>query len=141
MRKLYEETHKEIRKTWQQMWYEKEGRERHLESLKTIPGRAQKLFNAAQGSANRRGLPFTITVDIVADHLSKCKCEVTGMTLDFSVRSRNPFAPSLDQKRPGKGYTPDNIQIVCWWYNRLKGDLSDKETKSIIKKIQQIEEF
>lgn len=33
-----------------------------------------------------------------------------------------PFAPSLDQKVPGGGYTPENTQVVLWAYNAAKGD-------------------
>jgi hypothetical protein len=102
----------------------------------TIRGRAGLLCAAAKKRAKARNLPFTLTIDIVEAYLTKLngKCEVTGM--DFNFAPKHPNAPSLDQKVPGLGYTEDNIQIVTWWYNRLKSDLSDIEARQILRQIQ-----
>jgi hypothetical protein len=40
-------------------------------------------------------------------------------------RSRHPRSPSLDRIDRTKGYTADNVQVVCWQYNIAKGELDD----------------
>lgn len=41
--------------------------------------------------------------------------------------TRNPNSPSLDKIDPHKGYTRDNVRLVCWWYNVSKQQFSDEE--------------
>lgn len=65
------------------------------------------------------------------------KAEVIPDPFDLTSREdvfSNPYAPSLDQKIPGLGYTPDNFQIVTDWYNRFKNDLSDAEAIDILRR-------
>lgn len=103
--------------------------------------RASLLRTSARRRSEKKGIPFNITIDFVEEKLNIGICEVTGMSLKLSpnqTKKMHPFSPSLDQKIPGNGYTPENAQIVCWWYNRLKGDLTDEETIQLIKQIQQI---
>ena len=114
------------------------GKEQTRRYNQTLDGRIQVLFNNAKQRANRQNIPFTITREIVRQKLVDCKnrCEVTGGPFDYSFRNdvyQNPFAPSLDQRIPRAGYTPENTQIVALWYNRMKGDLADEEAKTILK--------
>jgi len=116
--------------------YKAVSREYYQRYSRSIRGRAGVLCAAAKKRAQTRNLPFTLTIDIVEAHLAKLNgnCEVTNM--DFNFTPKHPNAPSLDQKIPGRGYTEDNIQIVTWWYNRLKSDLSDTEARQILRQIQ-----
>jgi hypothetical protein len=103
----------------------------------TVKGRALRLFTSAKSHAKRKNLLFTITQYDIEARLTQCQntCEVTGTPLNFETRDdikTNPFAPSLDQRKAGFGYTPENIQIVAWWYNRMKADLSEKEALQIL---------
>lgn len=45
------------------------------------------------------------------------RCAVSGLefrnTAVGNGRARHPFMPSLDQIEPGKGYTADNVRLVC----------------------------
>ena len=53
-------------------------------------------------------------------------CAATG----FKFRQPEPNAllrPSPDKIDNTKGYTPDNVKIVTWWYNRAKGIHDDDE--------------
>lgn len=34
---------------------------------------------------------------------------------------------SVDQINPKAGYTKDNVQLVCWAVNRMKGEMSMDE--------------
>jgi hypothetical protein len=50
-------------------------------------------------------------------------CEVTGLPFECRNEGKNksPFSPSVDQRIPGQGYTPDNCQLVVHIYNIAKG--------------------
>ena len=103
----------------------------------TVKGRAFVLYASAKQRAEKRNLPFSITQSIVEEKLRDCHhtCEITGTPLSFEKHKsarQNPFAPSLDQKVAGDGYTPNNIQIVAFWYNRMKSDLTDSEAVQIL---------
>lgn len=106
----------------------------HFESLR---GRSVYLWTHARQRASVKGLPFTITKQTVYDRLVSLNgiAEVTFCTLDLKTRydvQKNPYAPSLDQRIPGRGYTPENFQIVTDWYNRFKNDLCDDEATGIL---------
>jgi hypothetical protein len=86
----------------------------------TPNGRAGRLF---AGIRNRD--PNTdLTVDWIADKIEKGFCEVTGLPFDLErdgERTARAFCPSIDRIDCSKGYTTDNVQVVCWIYNRSKG--------------------
>jgi hypothetical protein len=102
----------------------------------TPEGRAGILWRAAKQRAGLKNLPFTITKQFLIEKLTTIHtCEVTGASFDYSLRhdvQQNPYMPSLDQRVPGEGYTPENVQVVISWYNRFKGDLSDSEALRIL---------
>jgi hypothetical protein len=82
----------------------------------TLTGRANQLFENAKQRSRTAGLPITITRDWVAGALSSGRCAVTNIAFE----SRGPFAASLDRIDPSQGYTEENVQVVCWIYNRAK---------------------
>jgi len=106
---------------------------------KTIRGRAIAIFREAKYRARRKGLPFTITKQMIENRISNLTCSITGDTLNLKTFKRytNPFGPSLDQRVPGKGYTPKNSQIVSVWYNRFKNNLTDKQATAILRMTRQ----
>ena len=62
------------------------------------------------------------------------KCAYTGKQLTairYAVRGNqhiiNKWNVSIDRIDSNKGYTKDNIQLVCAIVNRMKTDLSDTE--------------
>lgn len=65
----------------------------------------------------------TIDSDWIRERIEAGHCAVTGLPFDLSQVGRPPapLTPSLDQIRPGEGYTPENTQVVVWIYNRAKG--------------------
>ena len=99
--------------------------------------KARDLFRAAKWRAKRFQLPFTITEEWVLAKLLSGKCEATGVELliDRLPQGRghiDAFTPSLDQRRPGRGYTQENTRLVSWGYNALKARGTDFETKRFI---------
>ncbi len=58
-------------------------------------------------------------------------CPKTNLPLSYSDNGnnygvRNPLAASIDKIDSKKGYTKDNCQIVCWWYNVSKQDFKEE---------------
>lgn len=107
--------------------------ERKLRSekfYKSIEGRARTLFK----SAKRRESKFNEVIDFdylwILDKLKVGVCEVTGVPFDFNkpvTTNKNPFAPSIDRKDSSKGYCKENVRIVIWQYNLMKGEISDEQ--------------
>lgn len=56
-------------------------------------------------------------------------CEVTGLPFDMAT-PRGPFSPSLDQIRPGEGYTTNNVQVVCLIFNFNKHNFGDEAMRT-----------
>jgi len=96
----------------------------------TIRGRSIHLINKARNRA-RGKYECSISVDFIMKKLEKNKCEQTGIDLEWENAniklSRNPRGPSIDRINAEKGYTNDNVQIVCTWYNLAKAQLTDDE--------------
>jgi len=110
---------------------------RRLVYTSTVMGRSVQLFHSAKQRAKKNRLPFTITKQMVYDRLVALNgiAEVIPDSFDFTALGdgrQNPYAPSIDQKIPGQGYTPENFQIVVFWYNRVKGSSTDEEALTIL---------
>jgi len=83
------------------------------------------MLESAERRVRAKNIPFTLAREW-ADKRYKGKCEMTG--LEFTTHGRltgkvSPFAPSIDQRVAGAGYTPANSQFVLWAVNRFKGDM------------------
>ncbi len=61
--------------------------------------------------------PLTDTDLIMIWERCEGRCAVSGLEFSSAAvgagRARHPFMPSLDQIEPGKGYTADNVRLVC----------------------------
>lgn len=95
----------------------------------TLKGRSVVIWNDAKTRARNRQIPFTITKEWVIEKLSIGRCAQTGDTFDLTLLNdvKNMFAPSLDQIIPNAGYTPENTQVVCWWWNAFKNNRTDAD--------------
>lgn len=92
-----------------------------------------KMFLGVRSRARKRGYQCTITAkDIVIPE----NCPCCGVTLEVrtgpSKQGAIPTSPSLDQINAKKGYTPDNIAVICWRCNALKHDASIAELKMVV---------
>lgn len=79
---------------------------------------------AARTRARTRGLPFDLTVDWALDQAKSqgFKCSLTGIpfyTISAATSKVSPYIPSLDRVDCAKGYTQDNVRIVCWAVNAM----------------------
>lgn len=87
----------------------------------TTGGRAQSLWKMAKTRATRQKLAFDLTKDWIQEQVEQGACAVTNLPFSLEANGgRSPWAPSLDRIDPEKGYTKDNVQVVCWLYNNAK---------------------
>ena len=122
--------------------YRKDNVDRYKEWAKshrlTIRGRSKDLFNAAKARSKKFNLDFDLIIERIEFALIIGKCERTGLSFDLSIHDKynsNPFAPSIDRKDAFKGYTNDNIQIVCNAYNIGKSQMTDIEFVAFCEKV------
>ena len=91
------------------------------------------LWHRIKLRATESTIPCTITLQEIIEKLEATNgiCPATGDLFNYDlIGTANPYSPSLDQIVPGLGYTIENTQIVCWWYNAAKGDwFTDEEAR------------
>lgn len=105
-------------------------KEQHAARLATVEGRARALALAAKTRSRTYGLDFSLSEQVIADALRNGVCPKTGFPFDLTpskVTRYHPFAPSLDRIDKTRGYTPDNVQVVCNWYNIAKNEYSENQ--------------
>ena len=85
------------------------------------------LLSSTKARAKLKKLDWELTDEYFYGRLAPMRCEVSGLPLTFDGRKHDPWRPSVDRIDPDKGYIPDNIQIVCWIYNRAKHTGSDED--------------
>lgn len=71
--------------------------------------------------ADARELDFTLTEEDINKLLHNGVCTKTGIAFEAT----GDFAASIDRIDNSRGYTIDNVQAVCWIYNRAKGANTD----------------
>ena len=76
---------------------------------------------------NGKKIPFELDEKWMLEKEKITNCEVTGILFSDSP---GPFARSFDQRSPGKGYTPENVDVVVRIYNYAKNvyDIEDVES-------------
>ena len=85
------------------------------------------MWVTAKNRAAAKGWAFDLTPEWLQPKLEQGLCEATGIPLELSGGEHKgyghfrPWTPSLDRIDPTKGYTTDNVQVVCWIYNQAKG--------------------
>lgn len=89
----------------------------------SLTGRLQELNRSAKRRAVQRKLEFDLTVDFLNQlwEIQNGKCAITGLDL-IIPQERNdgkasPFSPSIDRIDIKKGYTTNNVRIVCYIVN------------------------
>lgn len=76
------------------------------------------LYWVARRNSDTRLIPFTLTMSEFEGLVDRAqgRCMVTGIPFEFervSGSMRRPFAPSLDRIDSSKGYSADNVRLVC----------------------------
>ena len=86
------------------------------------------LLHACRASARLRGQECLLTPDDMRRLLAPMQCSMTGVQLCWAWEGpgANPWAPSLDRLDNSKGYTLDNVRLVCWAFNLARGVWPDE---------------
>jgi len=104
----------------------------------TLDGYSKKLFSDIMHNCAKRSkkLDILINVSDIKDLYNKQGgiCALSGLKMTFDTYMEkgnqhiiNKYNMSVDRIDSNKGYTKDNIQLVCAIINRMKTDLEDKE--------------
>lgn len=86
------------------------------------------MLRAAKKRAVSKGLPFALTLD---DIRIPPVCPILGIPIR-RLDGRHHGSPSLDRVNNGKGYTPDNIQVISLRANSLKSDATVEELERVL---------
>lgn len=104
-------------------------KQRTKEWLNTIRGYlARKIYHLKKRKKTRL-LEMTIDVDFLVNlwDSQKGECAITSYPMRFPECSL--FSVSVDRIDPSKGYTKDNVQLVCQGINFAKNKYSNQEIK------------
>lgn len=109
----------------------KRGRKKDVENLEKY---CEYMFRGARQRSIEKNREITITAEDVKDLLiqQNKKCKLSGIEFDTS----RSYKPSIDRIDSNKGYTKDNIQLICLIINKMKSNLNQKEFIEICMKIQ-----
>lgn len=86
--------------------------------------KARALWNAAKQRAKKKNLEFNLSLDRIKIAIELGICEITGISFCGEKKRKSAFSPSIDRKDNSKGYTDDNINVVCWGFNTAKNEFS-----------------
>ena len=94
-------------------------------------------FNKLKTSAEKRNIPFNLTLKMLGDLWEKQPiCPYTGLSLtQYSYANDTCYTASLDRIDSSLGYQQKNIQWVYKPINKMKGNMSHSEFSEIIKEI------
>ncbi len=92
----------------------------------SVKGHVTHMLNNATQRARKLGVKCTLTREWIRSKLENGYCEATGIKFKFLSQSGkghvlNSFSPSMDRIERKGDYSPENVQIVVWIYNRAKG--------------------
>lgn len=87
---------------------------------------ASVLLQQARRRAQKKGLPFDLTVD---DIVIPTFCPALGIPLFRATgqAAQGPNSPTLDRIEPRLGYTRGNVRVISSRANQIKSDATPSE--------------
>lgn len=108
-------------------------RDYQKERRKNFDYRLQMLVNASKQRARLNQREHSISVeDVKAIYPPDGRCPIFGVTLAFNKAGFRDDSPSIDRIDSSKGYTRDNIQVISWKANRIKGAASLEDLEMLV---------
>lgn len=92
----------------------------------------------AKERCKKSGNIFNITLEFLLELWKKQKglCAISKIPMTYEINAGRTYTNvSLDQIIPGKGYTQDNVQLICMAVNQAKADLSLEQFLFICKNV------
>lgn len=119
---------------YQHVWRQNKGRgyhaRWHADNKKKNP--VLYMWRNCRNRAKVLGVEFSITQqDIIVPDV----CPVLGIKLCFNHGKKGFYcdeSPSVDRFDNKKGYTKDNIRIISWRANKIKGDANVDEIRRLL---------
>lgn len=89
---------------------------------------------AAKTRAANKGLNIDINTPYIKNlfNFQNGLCAISKIKME---KEAGPFSLSIDRIDSNKGYTKDNVQLICSCLNSMKKDLSNDEFISVLKKV------
>jgi hypothetical protein len=86
-------------------------------------------------TALRKGLAFDLDRHVaeITARVANGRCEISGIAFTFDGSPRCPTSPSIDRRNCGRGYTLDNIQVVCLAVNAMLGTWGQAAAEPIVR--------
>ena len=100
----------------------------------------QILYSSAKKRAAQKNLEFNLSFDDIKElgNRSGMKCEVSGIPFSWDKPAHcrvAPYIPSIDRIDSTKGYTKDNVRLICWAVNISLSDWGDNTFIKICKSV------
>ena len=89
------------------------------------------LWSQLKASANKRGIPFELSVTDIDEIGIPITCPVLGMPLYFHRNKVEDDSISFDRIDSSKGYIIGNVIVISYRANRLKSDATIDELRRI----------
>jgi hypothetical protein len=93
---------------------------------------SRQIYNQLKASAQRRGIPFSLTLSELNEITIPITCPILGIPIRFN-RKQQDDSISFDRIDSSRGYEIDNIQIISWRANRAKNNLTQEELNKFFK--------
>ena len=106
--------------------------EYHQKMQSTRKGRTTILLNRVRNRSRRFGTECDLDIEWLRRKIEEQddRCARTGIPFSYEAGPPTPWQPSLDRKDSTKGYTKDNVQVVCLMYNLAKNAADDDDVRS-----------
>ena len=97
-----------------------------------------ELYVFISKGALRRGIPFELTFAQMKFIISRKKCAYTGIKF---IPASSKYKPTFERKDASKGYTMDNVILVCNFANKLKNELLENPEGDFLMTPTQLKKF
>ncbi len=108
-------------------------------TVRDLPSWFNTIIGQARKNSTIRGKLFTLTLDECFSLHERVgeKCEISGIEFDLEnpkiKGKRRPFAASLDRIDSAKGYTFDNVRVVCSIVNQAMNEWGEDPLRILVK--------
>jgi hypothetical protein len=98
---------------------------------------AMTLIGSAKWRAKKKGLAYDLDDHLpeLLERMNKKRCEMTGVPLvSYEGGERGHNTMTLDRIDVEKGYTYDNVRVICWAMNCALGTWGEEVLRGIVKR-------